>query len=185
MADSTLGRLLVATPKLTDPNFSRTVVYICAHDENGAFGIVLNRPLPELPAEEHVPRWSRFLAGPRVLFSGGPVERTVAVALARSPDPAGASCLRPVAGEIAMVDLSFPGDEVIAEVACMRVFAGYSGWGAGQLDGEIEQDAWFVVDADPADIFTDEPDGLWRRVVQRQPGKVAMFAFSPDDPRLN
>jgi putative transcriptional regulator len=65
------------------------------------------------------------------------------------------------------------------------VFAGYSGWGAGQLEREIEEEAWFVVDADPADPFSDNPETLWRDILKRQRGRLAMFAYAPKDPQVN
>lgn len=182
--ESLAGRLLIATPLLTDANFHRTVVFLCAHDENGAFGVVLNRPLDGFEVGEHLPGWADFVADPPVLFSGGPVEKSTAIGLGRfgrldvaSQDPA-------FPAGLAMVDLSSaPGAGTTLE--SVRVFVGYSGWGAGQLEREIEEEAWFVVDAEAQDPFSQEPERLWRAVLQRQAGRLAMFAYFPNDPRAN
>jgi len=185
MVDSLAGRLLIATPSLTDPNFARTVVLLCAHDENGAFGVVLNRPLTGFDLAEHLPGWAAHATEPRVLFSGGPVDKSVAVGLARYHRRV------PEAGEpglphgLALVDLSQPAEEASPGLTGLRVFVGYSGWGAGQLEREIEEEAWFVIESDGTEPFSDEPDGLWRHVLRRQGGRLAMFEYFPPDPTVN
>jgi putative transcriptional regulator len=170
------GRLLVATPALGDPNFANTVVLILEHSEDGALGVVLNRPT-DTPVEAAVPAWAPLAASPGVVFVGGPVQQDGMVglgrgALATSDPPEGL-------GDVGVVDLAGDPEPGVAEV---RVFVGYAGWGASQLDGELEAGGWFTVDAHPDDVFTDEPPGLWRSVLERQGG---IFRTVPEDPSLN
>lgn len=183
MAKFAAGRLLVATPKLTDPNFARTVVYIGMHDENGAFGLVLNRPL-EVEVADHLEGWESVVTSPAVIFQGGPVDTSSVVGLARPLDATLSGWSEMSAG-VGIVDLRQPGSEVAPGVAALRMFLGYAGWTAGQLEQELEEDAWFVVDVDHGDIFTGDPGRLWHRVLRRQPGKLAMFAYFPEDPTQN
>lgn len=185
VTDSLAGRLLVATPKLTDPNFFRTVVLLCMHDDNGAFGVVLNRPLESVSVAEHVPAWSEHASTPAVVFVGGPVEPTTAIAIGRSRTDSDFEGWTGLTGRIGLVDLEANPDGVMDGLEAVRLFAGYSGWGAGQLESEIEDDAWFVVEAEHDDVFTEAPERLWRGVLQRQGGKLAMFAYVPTDPSLN
>jgi putative transcriptional regulator len=183
VAESLAGKLLVASPKLVDPNFHRSVVYLCGHDENGAFGVIINRPLTDVDVADHLPGWRAAASEPKVLFAGGPVEPSVALGLARpgrTPAPDEWTLLHDGLG---LVNLGSSPDE--AGVAEIRVFVGYAGWSAGQLEGEIEEEAWFVVDSTPADPFSPDPAGTWRAVLRRQRGKLAMFAFHPPDPTMN
>jgi putative transcriptional regulator len=176
------GRLLVATPKLLDPNFERTVVYVCFHDENGAFGLVLNRPVEQVNIAEHLPQWGERLTVPRVPFLGGPVETTAALGFARG---VGAEQgWTPVGEGLGLVNLA-QGPEDVPAIEDLRIFLGYSGWGGGQLEAEIEDGAWLVVDTGAGDLFTGHPDALWKAVLRRQKGDVALLAFTPRDPRAN
>jgi putative transcriptional regulator len=86
---------------------------------------------------------------------------------------------------VGILDLRQSASEVAPGVAALRMFLGYAGWTAGQLEQELAEDAWFVVDVDHGDIFTGDPDRLWHRVLRRQPGKLAMFAYFPEDPTQN
>lgn len=186
MDESLAGKLLVASPKLTDPNFARAVVLICTHDENGAFGLVLNRPLPEARVSEHLPAWIEHVAEPPVVFQGGPVETTTGLGLGYCHSPPHAPGWTPVFGNIGLVDLSNPpGSDNAAELERARVFAGYSGWAGGQLEGELSEDGWFVLPPLEDDPFTPDPGALWRDVLRRQGGKLAFFAFFPEDPSQN
>lgn len=185
MAKSLAGKLLVATPLLQDPNFARTVVFLCAHDEDGAFGVVLNRPVPLLEVEEHLPAWDPYVSPPRVLFSGGPVEHTVAVALARHGRGTLAAVETELPARLSLFDIGQPPEEAAPGVEALRVFSGYAGWGAGQLEKELGEEAWFVVEVDEDDPFTREPDKLWTKVLRRQPGRLAMFAYFPPNPTFN
>lgn len=184
MAETLAGKLLVATPKLVDPNFHRTVVLLLSHDEAGAFGVVLNRPL-ELAVAEVLPGWQRLAREPAVVFLGGPVETKRALALARCGAAVPAEGWTRLSGEIGLVDLTLPPVGPGDGIADLRVFTGYAGWGEGQLEGEVAEDDWFVVEARPADAFSKTPESLWREVLLRQPGQVAMYAFFPTDPFAN
>ncbi|WP_210502684.1 YqgE/AlgH family protein [Nocardioides xinjiangensis] len=179
------GMLLVATPALQDPNFVETVVLLLDVNDEGALGVVLNRPTQVLVADVLEP-WRDVVVEPEVLFRGGPVgtDGALAVARLRDPDepPVG---WRPVTSVLGMVDLDTPTELVDGSLAAMRVFAGYAGWGAGQLAGEVEEGSWYVVSSEAADAFRGDPDGLWRDVMRRQPGMLAWHVNRPVDPDLN
>lgn len=183
MAEFVAGRLLVASPKLVEPNFARSVVYIGMHDENGAFGLVLNRPL-QLDLGDRLQDWEQVVSAPAVLFQGGPVETSAVVALARPLDGVLDGWTAMAAG-VGLVDLRRPASEIAPGIADLRMFLGYSGWTAGQLEDEIAREDWFAVDAEHDDLFTPDATRLWHRVLRRQPGKLAMFAYFPEDPSLN
>jgi putative transcriptional regulator len=185
MGESLTGRLLVASPKLVDPNFARTVVFICSHHDEGAFGVVLNRPVEELEIGAHLPQWEPFLAPPRVAFAGGPVEKSMAIGLGGTDAGAPGAGWTPIDSGIGLVELGRSPGDLDTEPAHLRIFSGYSGWAAGQLEAEIAEDAWFVVEHEPGDVFTANPGSLWRDVLKRQPGRLAMFAYFPTDPASN
>jgi putative transcriptional regulator len=185
MGESLRGKLLVASLKLTDPNFARTVVLMCMHDDEGALGLVLNRPLEDEPVEGHLPAYGRLAAAPGVVFHGGPVEQGAALVLGRHVAGEGGSPVNSVVGQTALLNLAVEVDGHEPPVEVVRVFAGYAGWTAGQLEAEIAEEAWFVVDPIEDELWTSEPDRLWRDVLRRQPGKLAMFAFAPADPTVN
>lgn len=181
------GRLLVATPQLRDPNFVRTVVLLLEASAEGAVGVVLNRP-SEVPVESVLPHWADAVTGSGVLHQGGPVglDGALGVALADGR-PVGFRPVQPGRGHLGLglLDLDVPHERVADALHALRVFAGYSGWGAGQLEDELEEGAWYVVPAEPADVFTDEPQGLWRAVLRRQGGDLALVSTWTDDPDLN
>jgi putative transcriptional regulator len=182
---SLAGRVLVASPILRDPNFIRSVIYLCAHDENGALGVVLNRPNP-VALEEVMPRWSPAAAEPASLFGGGPVELDSAIALGwmTAEDP-GDGAFAVVEDPIAMVDLTHDVDEVTERLGALRIYLGYAGWAAEQLEDEISEGAWHVTDARPGEVFTVAPHRLWFEIVRRQRGGIAMWSTFSDDPRMN
>ncbi|HET7385210.1 MAG TPA: YqgE/AlgH family protein [Nocardioidaceae bacterium] len=181
------GRILVATPSLLDPNFARTVVLLLDVDDNGALGVVLNRP-SQVPVGEVLPGWSETAAEPPVLFSGGPVSPDSALAVAalagadEDAEPVG---FRKLYGEVGIVDLDTPPQLLAPALTQLRIFAGYAGWGTGQLLEEIEQEAWYVVPSLRADLFGTDAEGLWRRVLRRQPGEMAWASTRPLDPTMN
>ncbi|MEJ7585460.1 MAG: YqgE/AlgH family protein, partial [Acidimicrobiales bacterium] len=162
------GRLLVATPRIADPNFERTVVLVLAHGAEGVLGVVLNRP-SEVAAAELVPGWGERAATPGVLFIGGPVGPNTVIGLHRD----------------GAVDLSTTPQETTEAPTEVRLFAGSAGWGADQLRLELEELAWWVLDAEPEDRCTRDPGTLWRRVLRRQAGPTAWFATFPDDLTTN
>lgn len=176
------GRLLVASPPLVDPNFDRTVVYVIEHGDDGAVGVVVNRPLPEtLP--EPVERWDGVLTPPALLFEGGPVETEALIALAEVHGESDAWTV--VDGTLASLDLSLDPGVAAAGVQRLRVFRGYSGWSPGQLDTEVEEEAWIVLPATLDDVFCPGPSDLWRAVLHRQGGRLAWLANAPDDLSAN
>ncbi|MDQ4008621.1 MAG: YqgE/AlgH family protein [Actinomycetota bacterium] len=185
-ADLLTGRLLVATPKLEDPNFARTVVLLLDHDDDGALGVIISRPTT-VPVAEVLPGWSDMVTGPDVLFSGGPVatDSALAVAVLAEDDedaPVGWRPLYPGAG---LVDLDAPPELLAGMLTGMRVFAGYAGWGSGQLEEEIAEGAWYVVSAETEDLLCPDAEVLWRRVLRRQPGELAFVHTCPLDPTQN
>lgn len=186
MADSLAGKLLLASLRITEPTFFRTVVLLCAHDENGALGLVLNRPLADELVERHLPPWTSLVGEPPCLFAGGPVQVAAALALGRYRDgPLDIETPRFVVGRVALLDLAKPIETVSPGLEEARFFAGYAGWSGGQLEDELAEESWFVVDPAGGDAFTRQPETLWRDVLRRQPGKLAMFAHAPADPRVN
>lgn len=233
------GCLLVAAPTLADPNFFRTVVLVLAYDDDGALGVVLNRP-SDTPIAEIVPSWALHASAPGVLFSGGPVQPNAAICVGHHVDEGlgpdlgilddleipetlkaldglggrgGSRNLEskqedgdgddehadedededydyfggysPLTSMIGTVDLHREPEEISVTFAGLRVFKGYSGWGVGQLDEEIEEHAWYVVEGRPEDILTPEPEGLWQHVLKQQGGWLSVIARHPVDPSLN
>jgi putative transcriptional regulator len=182
----TKGRLLLATPSLTDPPFDRAVVYVLEHHEDGAIGVIVNRPTEE-SLDEPLDRWIDLQFPPSAVFEGGPVEVNAMIGLATAKQELTESTeiLTPISGVIASTDLSADPAIVGAHVDAVRVFRGYAGWGAGQLDAEIDEGAWLVLDAEVDDVFSPRPDELWREVLRRQPGRLSWLALAPDDLSLN
>lgn len=181
---SLAGRLLVAAPALADPNFDRTVVLLLSHDDDGALGVVVNRPT-EVPITSILPAWQPVVSQPDVVFRGGPVSLDSAlglVVLANEDEPLG---VRRVSGKLGVVDLDAPPEVVSPAVAGMRVFAGYAGWSTDQLESEIDEGAWYVVDAEIMDAFSDAAQDLWRTVLRRQAGPLSWLATFPADPSMN
>jgi putative transcriptional regulator len=187
---SLTGRLLVATPALADPNFDRAVVLLLDHDEEGSLGVVLNRPTPVGVGDVLEP-WAGLAGAPPVVFQGGPVSLDSALGLAVVPgEPRDGEDAEPlgwrrVYGAIGLVDLEAPPELLAAELGSLRIFAGYAGWGPGQLEDELVEGAWYVVESEPGDVFSPDPEQLWRSVLRRQRSELAMVATYPDDPSLN
>lgn len=179
------GRLLVATPELGEATFTRTVVLVLDHDEEGTLGVVLNRPTTT-DVDDVLPGWSVALTLPGGLYEGGPVvpDGALGVAVVRDPavTPPG---WRPMCGRVGLVDLDLPVEAVTSLVAGVRIFAGYAGWGVDQLDDEIAAGAWWVVDGSESDLLSPEPDLLWHAVLRRQRDELVLLATYPDDPTMN
>jgi len=175
------GQLLIAGGGLLDPNFRRTVILIGEHNEEGALGVVLNRPAP-YRIEEAVPPLASIVSPDDTLFFGGPVQPDSPVILAEFDHPDFADLL--VFGAI-----GFLTGEALPEsregIKRARVFAGYAGWGAGQLEAEIEEDSWIVERALEEDVFTAEPGELWSRALRRKGGDYRLLSTMPVDPSLN
>ena len=201
------GRLLVATPLLGDPHFSRTVVYLLEHDGGGTVGVILNRP-SHTPVGQVLPEWHDAESGPAVVFCGGPVQPDGALCLGEMGDgvigegvigdgeigdgeigPAEGNGdgpgVRPVVDGVATVDLDGDVAVIAGLTTRLRVFAGHAGWSPGQLEDELAEGAWWVVPGSPADLFTDEPRPMWKRVLRRQPPPLNLVSTYPADPLLN
>jgi putative transcriptional regulator len=176
MSETLRGQLLVAAPVLSDPNFHRTVVFLAEHGEEGAMGIVLNRPT-ETSVGDAVPELSSIAGQEEPVYVGGPVSTSSVLAVAELDDPEDASEL--LFGTVGFVQ------EPDVPVVRGRVFLGYAGWGAGQLESELEEESWLVLPAEPDDLFSDDPDGLWSSVLRRQGGPYALLSLMPPDPSLN
>jgi putative transcriptional regulator len=165
--------------------FHRSVILMLHHDDDGAQGVVLNKPLAA-EVDAVLPGWQRVVTAPPVLFQGGPVSTSSALGLVTvpgdEPEPLG---VKRLFGSIGLVDLDVPTPVVAAELAGMRIFAGYSGWSEGQLEMEIRRGDWYVVDAEARDPFTPQPDELWKTVLRRQRDNLAFVANFPDDPSMN
>ncbi|MGI9586306.1 MAG: YqgE/AlgH family protein [Acidimicrobiia bacterium] len=172
------GRLAVATPIIASPPFARAVVLILEHDDSGAIGLILNAAT-DLKVVDHLPELEQQVSEPATVFLGGPVTTEVAVVLARSST---AEFLQPsgVKG-VGIVDILNLPDTVDA----MRVFAGYSGWEAQQLESEIEEGAWWIIDPTSDDLFHSNTEGMWERTVRRAPGTIPFHERYPADIGLN
>ncbi|MFJ8920432.1 YqgE/AlgH family protein [Streptomyces sp. NPDC102415] len=195
---SLTGRLLVAAPALADPNFDRAVVLLLDHDEEGSLGVVLNRPTP-VGVGDILASWAGLTGEPDVVFQGGPVSLDSALGVAVIPGDEGSAQgsrlraghgeapigWRRVHGAICLVDLDAPPELLAAALGSLRIFAGYAGWGPGQLEAELADGAWYVVESEPGDVSSPRPENLWRAVLRRQRSELAMIATYPDDPSLN
>ena len=177
------GRLLVATPGVGDPHFSRTVVLLLGADGDGCLGVVLNRP-SRTPVEAVLPQWAAHVSAPEVLFGGGPVAPASAIGVGWCPGEPPAGFL-PFAGRFGTLDLDADPAVLTVGVAATRIFAGYAGWSAGQLEQEIAAGGWYVVPAARDDVFAPAPATLYPRVLRRQGGRTAFAATAPPDPSLN
>jgi putative transcriptional regulator len=183
------GVLLVAAPVLVDSSFARSVVLLLDVDANGVLGVVLNRP-SDLPVAEVLGPWRDVVSAPGVLFQGGPVGAGEALGVAvlsgrdssEAQQPVG---WRPLFASTGLVDLDAPRELVGPALLGLRIYAGYAGWSAGQLEAEIEEGAWFVVPGEEQDGLCADPEQLRTRVLRRQPGPLAWLATYPEDPTQN
>ena len=184
------GRLLLATPLLGDPNFRRTVILVVEHEvTEGTLGIVLNRPT-KVPVGKVLEEWTELATDPSVVFRGGPVSPNSPLALALVPgkeEPLGWRALdgAPALARLGLLDLGAPPGGLAPAIESLRVYAGYAGWSPGQLEAEIDEGAWYVLTAEPGDVFAAEPERLWSDILRRQEGNLALLATYPDDPSLN
>jgi len=182
MVDESLrGQLLIATPTLLDPNFARTVVLVTEHNEDGAMGIVLNRP-SEASVADIVPDLAS-VAHEEPVFVGGPVQPEALVVLGEFSDHAAAAWI--VAADVGLVSADSELSELPSSVRRGRVYAGFSGWGEGQLESELEEEAWIVEPPIPRELFPDDPESLWNDVLARKGGQYSLLARMPADPSMN
>jgi putative transcriptional regulator len=178
--DSLQGKLLVSSPALHDPNFRKTVVLIAHHDEEGAMGLVLSRP-SEVAAAEAVPALDGLPGSDDPVFVGGPVQPDAFMVLAEFDDVGDAAA--PIMDHLGFMPADSEPDDL--SITRLRLFAGYSGWDQGQLENELEEASWIVVDAEADDAFSDDPDELWRAVLHRKGGPFEVMIDMPFDPGLN
>jgi len=180
------GALLVAMPSLADPTFAGTVVFVLDHNDSGTLGVVLGRP-SQVEIRDVLPGWCDLAVDPGVFHVGGPCETDTALCLAVSAGAAGEDTgLRRVAGDVHLVDLDTDPDGLDGQVRGLRVFAGYAGWSPGQLAGEVAEGAWACVPGRPDDVLSElAGPGLWRRVMGRQRGRLAVLSTAPADPTAN
>src|SRR5438874_11231081 len=175
------GQLLVASPGLLDPNFHRAVVLVTEHNDEGSAGLVLNRPSPA-PVAEIVPQLETLVEDGEQVWLGGPVQPEAVLVLGEFLDPDDAAV--PLFGALGFPALDDP-DEIVPATIRRRVFAGYAGWGVGQLEAEVADEDWILEPALPDDAFTDDPEELWRDVLRRKGGIYELVARMPEDPRVN
>jgi putative transcriptional regulator len=177
------GRLLISEPFLPDPNFERTVVLLCDHNEEGSFGFVLNKP-SVLKVSEVMDELKNF--GHEV-FIGGPVQQDTLHFIHRSKKIEN--------GEAILNDIYWGGtfDQVLfltdtnqLKSGEIKFFLGYSGWGPGQLAEELDQDSWIVCDFVTEDLlFNTNPDVMWKKALGNMGGRFSVYSNYPVDPNLN
>ena len=181
--ESTRGKLLVAAPSLADPNFRQTVLLMLEHGSEGGLGVVLNRP-SELPVKGAIDEWAPVVSEPSVVFVGGPVSQSSVIALASVALDDADDNWSQVVGRIGTIDLEMNPDD-IGGLDEVRIFAGYAAWAPGQLEAELAEDAWFVLEHDGADPFVEDPDELWWEVFARQEGELNRLRLYPRNPADN
>jgi putative transcriptional regulator len=179
--DSARGQLLIAGPGLVDPNFWRTVVLIVEHSDEGALGLVLNRP-SETTVGEAVAELEQLLDLDDPLYVGGPVQPSALIVLAEFDQPGEAAL---IAFEDVGVLANGAQDDPSLSVRRGRAFVGHAGWGPGQLDDEVERGDWILEPARREDAFTGQPLELWAQVLTRKGGSYALVARMPPDPSVN
>ena len=180
--DSLKGQLLLASPALFDPNFRRAVVLVTEHNDEGAAGLVLNRP-SEASVIDAVPELVPLVGDEERVYVGGPVQESAVLVLAEFDDPDDAAML--IVGDIGFVPGDGDFDLLASAIRRVRVFAGYAGWGPGQLEAELDESSW-IVEASPEPEFFPEPDeDLWGTVLRDKGGVYRVVAMMPDDPSVN
>ncbi len=180
--DSVRGQLLIAGPPLLDPNFWRTVVLVVEHSEEGALGLVLNRP-SETTVGEAVEELAELVGEDEQLFIGGPVQPSAVIVLAQFDDPGDAALT--AFDDVGVLGTASGPEQLSVGVRQARAFVGHAGWGPGQLDTELERDDWILEQSTLQDAFTADPPELWSSVLIRKGGSYALVARMPADPSSN
>jgi putative transcriptional regulator len=180
--DSLRGQLLIATPPLPDPNFWRTVVLVVEHSQDGALGLVLNRP-SEARVADAVPQLGDLLGDEETVYVGGPVQPSGVIVLARFEDPSDSPLL--AFGDVGLIGLGGGEDPADVDVLAARAFVGHSGWAPGQLDAEVQRGDWILEPARTQDVFTTRPLELWSEVLARKGGRYRLLSLIPPDPSVN
>ena len=183
--DPMAGDVLIASVLLADGVFNQTVVLVLDCDEDGSLGVILNE-ISQTPLDAVLPDWVGAVSKPRLLFHGGPVSPNGAICLASiavpGEEPPG---WRPLFDTVGLLHLDTPIEIVSGAYRDLRIFAGYAGWAAGQLQGELAEGMWHVLRADYDDVFGRRPTRLWRTVLRRQSTALAWFSTWVEDPDLN
>ncbi len=177
------GTILIASTALTEPTFRRSVIYIIEHNDAGSLGVVINR-MSQTAVHNILPRWTDLTAAPRAVFIGGPVKQDSALCLGvvrHGVDVDVVSGIRPVDGRVVLVDLDAQPTDLQRYLEGVRIFAGYSGWGIGQLDDELRRDSWLVASALPRDLLASATDDVFATVLRRQPWPLPLLATHPID----
>lgn len=177
------GRLLISEPFLPDPNFERTVVLLCEHNEEGSFGFVINKP-SILKIAEVMEEASSL---DDIVFVGGPVQQDTLHFLHRNTSITNAVKIQD--------DIYWGGDfqslmtqlnTSVIKPADIRFYLGYSGWGQGQLESELQEDSWIVCDfVDDTLLFDTDPTVIWKKALDNMGGRFSVYSNYPVDPRLN
>ncbi|MBJ7289590.1 MAG: YqgE/AlgH family protein [Williamsia sp.] len=181
------GSVLIAATTLTEPTFRRTVIYIVEHNDAGSLGVVINR-MSQTAVHNLLPQWTDLTAAPRAVFIGGPVKQDSALCLGvvkPGVDIDAVPGLRPVDGRVVLVDLDADPEDLARTLDGIRIFAGYSGWGIGQLDDELRRDSWLVASALPRDLLASATDDVFADVLRRQPWPLPLLATHPIDVERN
>jgi putative transcriptional regulator len=176
------SQLLIASPQLGDPNFARSVVLITEHTEEGAMGVILNRPATTTVSEA-APELEELVTPGEDVYVGGPVQPSSVIVLAEWEHTNDAEV--PVFGSVGFVGAGADPATLAETVVRARVFAGFAGWSSGQLETELGRDDWILEPAIADDVFTEDPDELWSEVLERKGGQYALVARMPLDPSLN
>jgi putative transcriptional regulator len=180
--ESIRGQLLIAGPRLGDPNFWRTVVLVVEHNDEGALGLVLNRP-SETTVGEAVPELEELIAPDADVLVGGPVQQSAVIVLADFEDPTDAALI--AFDHVGILGVEDGQPRAAIRIRAARAFAGHAGWGPGQLDDELDRGDWILEPARHTDAFAQKPSELWRAVLTRKGGSYALVARMPADPSLN
>lgn len=183
MIEPAAGTLLVANPHLDDPNFIRTVIFLCEHNEDGSFGFVLNRKL-DYTIDELVPELGDFQLP---VFEGGPVELHTLHFLHQYPEqiPGGIEVIKNVywGGEFnKLIELI---NSRTINTDKIKFFLGYSGWSENQLVAEMTEKTWIVSEASAKFLFAEKEKQLWKDVLGELGGAYKLFINAPLDPRMN
>lgn len=176
------GRLLVAAPALVNPSFRRAVVLMLEHSDDGALGLVLNRPTPLVSREALPGRLAEAMPDRERVFEGGPVQPEAVIVLADFEDISEAATI--AFGTVGIVDPDVDASG-IGPVRAIRAFGGYAGWAGGQLEREMAEEAWVNCAAVADDVFTEDHGSLWSRVLERKGGSWRIIARMPEDPTRN
>ena len=190
---SLAGRFLIAEPELTDPNFSKTVVLLTHHSENGAFGLVVNRRT-ELQLGGAVPRLADHAIASQPMYLGGPVQQEYLFVLHSGLDGRRSdNSIEVSPGLVFEPDFTLIEDYLRTEWEKLagenrpelRFMAGYSGWGGGQLEGELEHKAWTWIEAEAGVVFQRKSEEIWKEALRRKGGIYWALAETGYKPSLN